>query len=145
MIHWAKDLGRSIDYLETRSNIDAGRLAYFGVSWGGMLAGIMLATEPRLSAAILLVGGLSPLPTQPEVDPFNFVSRVSVPVLMLNGEHDMIHPLETSARPMYDLLGTPDEHKRLVVARGGHYVPYPTLVQESLDWLDEYLGSVRRR
>jgi predicted esterase len=145
VIHWAKDLGRSIDYLETRSDIDAANLAYFGYSWGGMLAPIMLVAEPRLRTAILLVPGLSALPTQPEVDPLNFVSHVSVPALMLSGEYDMIHPLETSANPMYELLGTPVEHKRHVVSQGGHNVPYPTLVQESLDWLDKYLGPVRQR
>ena len=30
----AKDLGRSFDYLDRRPDIDQGRLAYFGLSWG---------------------------------------------------------------------------------------------------------------
>ena len=145
VIHWAKDLGRSIDYLESRPDIDATKLAYFGYSWGGMLAPIMLVAEPRITAAVLLVPGLSALPTQPEVDPFNFVARTSAPVLMLSGEYDMIHPLETSARPMYDLWGTRDEDKRHVVSPGGHNVPYFLLVQESLDWLDRYLGPTEQR
>ena len=34
VVAWAKDVGRSIDYLETRSEIDSERLAYYGVSWG---------------------------------------------------------------------------------------------------------------
>ena len=36
-IQQAKDLRRSIDYLETRPDIDAARLAYYGVSWGAVL------------------------------------------------------------------------------------------------------------
>ena len=38
---WAKDLSRTIDYLETRTDIDAARLAYYGVSWGGALGGVI--------------------------------------------------------------------------------------------------------
>ena len=34
MIDWSKDLGRSLDYLETRKDIDHGKLAYLGLSWG---------------------------------------------------------------------------------------------------------------
>lgn len=30
LIMWARDLGRAIDYVETRSDLDAGRIAYFG-------------------------------------------------------------------------------------------------------------------
>jgi tRNA A-37 threonylcarbamoyl transferase component Bud32/dienelactone hydrolase len=145
VIHWAKDLGRTIDYLETRPDVDATKLAYLGFSWGGMVAPIMIVAEPRISTAILVVPGLSALPTQPEVDPFNFVTRASIPVLMLSGEYDMIHPLEASARPMYDLWGAPDADKRHVISRGGHFVPYLLQVRESLDWLDRYLGPVGKR
>lgn len=31
---WVQDAMRSVDYLETRSEIDADRLGYAGVSWG---------------------------------------------------------------------------------------------------------------
>ena len=31
-IAWSRDLGRAIDYLETRSDIDRTRLAFYGVS-----------------------------------------------------------------------------------------------------------------
>jgi dienelactone hydrolase len=141
VIHWVKDLRRTVDYLETREDFDPHRTAYFGFSWGGMLAPIALAMEPRLKAAILLVGGFSSLPTQPEVDPFQFVTHVTVPVLMLNGEYDMIHPVDTSARPMFDLLATPEQDKRLSISPVGHLVMYPSMVGETLDWLDRYLGE----
>jgi hypothetical protein len=32
-VAWAKDLGRTIDYLETRKDIDATRIGYFGAVW----------------------------------------------------------------------------------------------------------------
>ena len=44
---------------------------------------------------------------------------------------------------MFDLLGTPPEHKRHVIADGVHYVPRTTLIRETLAWLDRYLEPVR--
>ena len=61
---------------------------------------------------------------------------------MLNGEYDFFFPLETSQRPMFERMGTPDEHKKWLVYKGGHYVPQTELVREALDWLDKYLGPV---
>jgi len=66
-----------------------------------------------------------------------------VPVLMMNGRYDNTFPLETAARPMYDLLGTPPDRKRLVIAGGVHYVPRNVLIRETLDWFDQQLGPVR--
>ena len=70
--------------------------------------------------------------------------RIEIPVLMLNGRYDFFFPLDTSQEPMYRLLGTPEEHKRHVVAEGGHDVPRALLIRETLDWLDTYLGAVER-
>lgn len=143
VLHWRQDVGRSLDYLQTRADIDANRFAYMGSSWGGRMGAIMLAVEPRFRAAVLVVPGLSQLPTQPVAEPFNFVSRVTLPVLMLNGEHDNIYPLETAARPFYDFLGTPPEQKVHFIAPGGHSVPDLDETRETLNWLDRYLGEVR--
>ena len=145
VLHWRQDLGRSLDYLETRPDIDSSRFAYQGMSWGGRMAAIMLAVESRFKAAVLNVPGLSPLPTQPVVDPFNFLPRVTVPVLMLSGEYDQTYPLETSARPFFDFLGTAQADKRQFVAPGGHLIPRVDVTRETLDWFDKYLGEVRSR
>jgi serine/threonine protein kinase/dienelactone hydrolase len=140
VIMWAKDLSRSIDYLETRPEIDAQKLAYFGVSWGGRMGGLMLAVEKRFSAAVLYVAGLRFQKSLPEADPFNFVPRVTLPVLLLNGRYDNYFPVETSQKPMFTLLGTRKEDKKWIVVDGGHFVPRDRLIQESLAWLDRYLG-----
>jgi hypothetical protein len=42
------------------------------------------------------------------------------------------------------LLGTPADQKRQVISQGGHSVPRAQLVQETLDWLDRYLGPPAR-
>ena len=144
MIHWYQDLARTIDYLETRDDIETGKLGYFGRSWGGRLGVLMSAVETRIDAAVLYVGGLKFQRALPEADPFHHAPRVTIPVLMLNGRHDMFFPLETSQKPLYQLLGTPEEHKRHVVAEGGHDVPSQLLIRETLDWLDRYLGPVKR-
>jgi formylglycine-generating enzyme required for sulfatase activity/dienelactone hydrolase len=144
VIQWYRDMGRAIDYLESREDIDADKLAYFGVSWGGRMGVLMTAVEPRFDAAVFYVAGLKFQRALPEADPFNYVTRLTIPVLMLNGRYDMFFPLETSQKPLYQLLGTPEEHKRHVVADGGHDVPRTLLIRETLDWLDTYLGPVER-
>jgi dienelactone hydrolase len=143
-IQVAKDLARSIDYLETRADIDRERLAYYGVSNGAALAPLFLAIEHRLRVAVLVGGGLASEKPLPEVDPFNFVSRVTVPVLMVNGRYDFVAPLETSQRPLYRLLASPQKDKRHVLFESGHAgYPMQDLMKEVLDWLDRYLGPVR--
>ena len=142
VIMWGKDLARSIDYLETRKDIDATRVAYYGLSWGGGLGSIMPAVEPRIKANVLYVAGLGFQHALPEADQINYVTRVKQPTLILNGELDFFFPAETSQRPMFELLGTPPADKKRLVFPGGHSVPRTEMIKESLDWLDRYLGPV---
>ena len=139
---WVQDLRRTIDYLETRDDIDMDRLAYFGVSWGGRLGAIIPAVEDRLKVSILYSGGLASGRSRPEVDQINFVTRVTIPTLMLNGRLDSIEPVETAQLPMLELLGTSSEHKRHVMFDTGHSMPPNNVIRESLDWLDRYLGPI---
>ncbi len=143
VIQWQKDVSRTLDYLSTRADIDTTRFAYLGVSFGGRLGSVVLAMEPRFKAASLSVAGLNFRRAQPEVDDLNYVPRVHVPVLMINGLYDNTFPLETAARPMFDLLGSPADRKRFVVAGGVHYVPRHALIRETLDWFDRHLGPVK--
>jgi dipeptidyl aminopeptidase/acylaminoacyl peptidase len=141
VIQEAKDLRRSLDYLETRPDIDRGRLAYFGVSYGAWLGPVFTAVEKRFKASILFGGGLSTGPVQPEWDPLNFAPRVWVPTLMMNGRYDFTFPLETAQLPLFHLLGTAARDKRHVLLEGGH-IPgnWQGQMKEALDWLDHYLG-----
>ena len=143
VLQWTQDLRRSLDYLDTRAEIDSSRFGYFGFSWGGLNAAIALAIEDRFKAAALNVPGLLPMATQPVVDAFNFLPRVTIPVLMMNGEYDQIFPLETSGKPFFDFLGTDEADKKLFIAPGGHVLPVIDLTRETLDWFDRYLGEVR--
>lgn len=62
---------------------------------------------------------------------------------MLNGEYDQIFPPETSARVIFDLLGTPYEDIEFYVSEGGHIIPTVEVTRETLNWFDRYPGPVR--
>jgi dienelactone hydrolase len=142
-IQQAKDLRRSVDYLETRPDIDKGRLAYYGISWGAIEGPIMLAVENRFKAAVFAAGGCDEEKVLPEADPMNFAPRVKVPVLMINGRYDFELPLETCQEPLFRLLGVPPQDKRHVLFDTGHAPPQLPVMKETLNWLDRYLGPVK--
>src|SRR5260370_16589782 len=78
-IMWHKDLSSSIDYLQTRPDIDMSRLAYIGHSMGTRFAPMMLAMEPRFKTAVLLAGAMRPVGALPQVDPTNFLPPRTIP------------------------------------------------------------------
>jgi dienelactone hydrolase len=140
VVMWVKDIRRTIDYLATRNDMDTARVSYFGFSWGANMAPLSLTSEPRIKVAVLYVAGLTMEGSRAEVDPLNYLPRVSVPVLMLNGKYDFFFPLELSQKPFFQMLGTPPDRKKYIVYEGGHDVPRPALIRETLAWLDKYLG-----
>ena len=143
---WRKDLGRALDYLQTRTDIEPSKIAYMGHSLGAEIAPMLLVTEPRVSVAVLLSGGLalssaSCRRSMPSIS----CPRVHIPVLMVNGAYDSILPVAMSQEPMLLRLGTDPAQKRHVVFKSGHAVTVPEvhndLVREVLAWLDTYLGK----
>jgi predicted esterase len=141
---WRMDLGRTIDYLETRVDIDARNLGYIGLSFGSSAALPLVATEPRLKAAVLVSGGIPPQIYPPALDPLNYASRITMPVLMINGRYDAGFTVEGNQKPLYRLLGTPPADKRHVILEYGHgSPPRGETLSETLAWYDKYLGPVR--
>jgi dienelactone hydrolase len=141
-VRQVQDFRRCIDYLETRPEFDRNKLAILGMSWGAWMGPIIQSVEPRIKASILIVGGMRGT-GRPEVNMIHFVPRARQPTLMLNGRYDMTFPYESTVKPLYDLLGTPPEHKRLRVYDTDHFVPHNEKVKETLAWLDRYLGPVK--
>jgi len=133
-----KDFKRSIDYLETRDDINTDKIALYGMSWGAGEGPIFSAVEDRIKTNIYVSGGLG-LKLRPEVWPINYYSRVKAPTIMLNGRYENQIRIKT----MYDLIGTPD--KKLVLFESHHIPPHNDLVREILAWLDQYLGPVERK
>jgi cephalosporin-C deacetylase-like acetyl esterase len=72
-----KDLARTLDYLESRDDIDSDTFGYLGLSGGAWIAPLTLAAEDRFKAAVLIAGGLYSDFMPP------FARRVTTPVLML--------------------------------------------------------------
>ena len=142
LIQIVKDFKRCIDYLETRQDIESNKLAYYGMSWGGELGAIIPAVEDRLKASVLMPGGFLG-DARSEADQINYATRVKTPTLMLSGKYDTIFPYETSIKPMFDLLGTPDEHKKLKLYETDHIPPRNEFIREILAWLDRYLGPIK--
>ena len=145
MIRWSQDIGRTIDYLETRPDFDVAKIAYYALSGGAIWGPTLTALEPRFAASVLLGGGLVPAQYRPEMHPALFAPRSRTPTLMINGRDDFMMPYEMSQRPLFTLLGTPSDRKRHALLDGGHI---PTdrreVIREVLDWLDRHLGPVRR-
>jgi dipeptidyl aminopeptidase/acylaminoacyl peptidase len=143
----SRDFRRAIDYMVSRPDVDRSRLGVFALSRGGQVMPVLAVGEQRLKAAVFgSVGLILDRRQLPEADPFNFVPRFQVPTLMLGGRSDFMFPLETSQRPMFRLLGTPENDKRLVIFDQGHGemgANYRALIKEALDWYDRYLGPVK--
>ena len=138
------DVRRAIDYLETRPDVDPKRIAFYSLSMGADMGPLVGAVESRLRTFVLVAGGLDDgIPA--EVDALNFAPRVHVPVLMVNGRSDFTAPYETSQKPLFRLLGSPEKDKKHVTFDSGHVPPWPDVVRETLDWLDHYLGPVAHR
>jgi formylglycine-generating enzyme required for sulfatase activity/dienelactone hydrolase len=140
-IAWSRQLGRAIDYLESRPDIDATRLGFYGISAGADAGTILTALEPRLKASVLQGTGIWGDET-PENNAVDYAPRIRVPTLMLNGRYDFGAPPDTAQRPLFDLLGTPPGSKRHVILDTGHAIPIDDAARELLPWFDRYLGPV---
>jgi pimeloyl-ACP methyl ester carboxylesterase len=145
VVQWSKDLGRTIDYLETRSDMDAGKVAYYGLSAAASAALPIVAVESRFKAVVLVSGGITAVRRPAEVDPLNFAPHITAPTLMISGRDDFIFPFETVAKPLFAQLGASPDRKRLAVHQGGHIPALNELIRDVLGWFDEHLGPVRTK
>ncbi len=50
------DLMRLIDYLQTRDDVDRGRIGVYGISKGGVESYLLAAADPRVAAAVPAIG-----------------------------------------------------------------------------------------
>ena len=141
VIMWGKDYKRSIDYIFEREDFNVSELSYMGVSWGGFMGNILLAIDKRVKAGFLLVAGLEFQKCKKEVDAMYYTRRIEVPTLMMNGRYDQYFPLETSQKPMFDLINLPPEKKKHYVYDSGHFVPRQEQIKFHLDWLNKFLTN----
>jgi serine/threonine protein kinase/formylglycine-generating enzyme required for sulfatase activity/dienelactone hydrolase len=145
MIRMAKDLRRSIDYLETRDDIDSDKIGYYGYSNGSLLGQIILAVESRIDTGIFVHGGLLPIDLPRSCDLALYAQRIHVPVLMVNGAEDVLAPVQTCQLPMYEMLKRANadaEHKLYPGGHGEFSLFFEQIREDVLSWLDLYLGPV---
>lgn len=142
-IKMAQDVSRTVDYLQTRSDLDGTKIGYFGTSLGASFGTIPIALDKRLSLAVLVGGGLTRFRWEPEIETINYLPRVLVPTLLLDGRYDFFFPFESSQKPFFDLLGTPPDRKQHVTVDSGHAVPRRIYVRTVLEWIDRYYGRVQ--
>ena len=151
------DLRRAVDILEERPEVDPNRLAYFGVSWGGSMGGLLAGVEDRLKAYVLAVGdgGLVEHTADPGPDglnihfserwaaqmwptePLHFVGRAAPAALLFqNGLLDNYVPPHDAQR-FYTAASEP---KTMLWYQAGHNLPW-SFVQDAAEWLQPYLGD----
>jgi pimeloyl-ACP methyl ester carboxylesterase len=103
----------------------------------------LLAVEKRFDAAVLSGGGIFPVDLPAAEQPYNYLPRITQPVLMLNGRWDIDVNLDAQQR-QFELLGTPADRKTHVLFEAGHgTLPHNQLVRATLDWYDKYLGPAQ--
>ncbi len=143
IINRITDVRHGLDYLATRDDVDAHRIAFFGPSSGAHIGLILAAVEDRYASVILQGAGLrqAEVQTIAEANPINFAPHIRAPKLMAHGRYDEDIALKTEAEPLYKLLREP---KRLVLFEGGHIPPNELFVPLMNGWLDETLGPVKR-
>ena len=143
---WYQDISITIDYLETRQDIDTKRAGFFGVSFGAnSLAPIALAIDGRFKTAVLASGGIQlASPPHPMIDIINYAPRITMPVLMINGRYDTLFPHQQSQLRLFNLLGAPANQKSHIVYDVGHLeFPPNTLARDASNWFDLKLDEVR--
>jgi dienelactone hydrolase len=121
LVRWVKDHRLLVDAVEARFGAGV-PIAYLGMSMGAVMGCHLVAAEPRITAAVLVVGG-STVVSVPErfddaggleralahTDPGIPASRIAPrPVLMLNADGDEIFS-RRSALALYDSLRPPKE------------------------------------
>jgi len=139
------DVQITLDYLQSRNDIDSERIAYYGFSWGSVVASYVLAVEERINLGILHLFGLSAAKRHrfKELDQIDYIPHVKIPMLMLGGRYDNNATMEWQ-QAFYDFLGTPESDKKWMVYETTHWIPRKDYVNESLNWLDKYFGPVNQ-
>ena len=159
-IQLIKDLQRAVDALRALPNVDDERIAYLGFSYGGAMGALFVGIEPRLKAAVLVVGdgGLVSHSTGPEdvnfmtglscatrvdwframgpIEPIRFIPHASpTPLLLQNGRSDNLVPV-ADAEALH--AAAPDP-KTIRWYSAGHGLNLQA-AWDRHDWLHEKIG-----
>jgi dienelactone hydrolase len=151
------DQRRAIDILSARPEVDPERLAYFGISFGGAMGGLLAGVEDRLVAYVLQVGdgGLVEHTSNPGEDGLNIHFNEKWAALMWPTES--LHFIGRAApaallfqNALYDGHSLPhdairyqtaaSEPKTVMWYDSGHGLPWQSVI-DAAKWLQPYLGD----
>ncbi|WP_339705038.1 acetylxylan esterase [uncultured Kriegella sp.] len=144
------DLRRAVDFIETRKELDANRIGYYGISLGGIIGTIFCGVENRVKVPIIaLAGGQLNLLYEEQalsqdakdfvsvIEPLNFVKSIAPrPFLMLNAKNDEIIPplmsklLFNKAEAPKDIIWYDAKHRD---------APLETIYGDGLNWFNKHL------
>lgn len=143
VLNWTTDQRRALDYVETRSDLNAGKIAFFGFSGGESRKTVLPATETRYRSVILIGAGVRPVDGRilPEISPVNLLPQIRAPKLVINGRYDEVTSLKYDSEPLHKLLREP---KQILVVETGHIPPPEVYVGPVNQFLDRTLGPVLR-
>jgi len=141
VICWFKDVMRTIDYLQTRSEFDTGKLAYEGLSASAAWAPVLPAIEHRFKAVVMW-GGTLRCSLADEFSHFNFAPRVHVPFFLQNGRYDP-YATDASMKRLMDLLSTAPQDKQYKLYDSGHcvWIAASEARRDEMAFLDRYFGT----
>ncbi len=130
---------RAIDYLETRPEIDSGRIGVVGYSLGGIQTFALTALDSRVKSSVACVtpaAHLVQIGAGPGIKPSTFASELhGRPFLMLMGRSDKYCDA-ASAQRLYDVIS--GSMKSLIFYESGHSLPVD-YVEDAVKWLQEGL------
>jgi uncharacterized protein len=148
-----------VDVLRGRANVDAGRIAYIGISYGGAMGALFVGIERRLKAAVLVVadGGLVTHFTGPAdtylkglycptrlawfremapIEPIRFIPHAApTPLLLQNGSTDDLVP----AADAQALHAAAPEPRTIRWYDAGHGLNLQALIDRH-EWLNGQIG-----
>jgi dienelactone hydrolase len=161
------DLRRAVDLLATRQNVDPNRLAYLGVSYGGMIGGLLAGVEDRLQAYVLVVGDgglvnhhmveiegmITPLDEMTEdeknqwietmwpIESVHYISHAKPAALLFqNGTKDTFVPSYLALN--YQNAGS--DPKTVTWYESGHSLPFEHFLDQ-VAWLSQHIGITNAR
>jgi dienelactone hydrolase len=135
------EMRRGLDYLLLRRDIDASRVAFMGVSFGGGFTALP-AMESRYRAAIISGANLEDRAVRPEAFSVNFIPLIRVPTLLFHGRYDEASPLATVAEPIFNLL--PKQTRFKHTHPGTHRADPEVHGRAISEWLDRIFGEVKQ-
>ena len=155
-----KDLQRAVDVLRDHPDVDDGRIAYHGTSYGGAMGALFAGIERRIRTAVLVVpdGGLVSHFTGPEdesfmaslscatrvawlramtpIEPIRFIAHAApTPLLIQSGRQDNLVP-EADAQALH--AAAPDP-KTMQWYDAGHGLTQQALFDRHA-WLHQQIG-----